>query len=162
MVHVLRSNLASHSMRFPNTFFVLCLTISTSTIHAAPASLLLAENGKALQPIVISDKATDSTKKVAAELADCLNRITSTKFTVETGDSSRGIVLGTLAEFPTPELNDALAIKNTYDGKEAFAIRTEAKRCPNWRQRIWARLMPRFVFSNRSAAAGSFRTRLGK
>ena len=34
----------------------------------------------------------------------------------------------TLAEFPHPKLNEPLAIRNTYDGREAFVVRTEPKR----------------------------------
>ena len=91
-------------------------------------TLLLADQNRAAQPIVISLKASDATKATAAELADYLGRITGAKFEVQPGDGTRGIVLGTLAEFPEPALVKPLAIKNTYDGKEAFAIRTEAKR----------------------------------
>ena len=53
---------------------------------------------------------------------------TGAKFEVTAGDGSRGIVLGTLADFPNPALNDVLAIRNNHDGKESFAIRTEAQR----------------------------------
>lgn len=91
-------------------------------------TLALAEQGRALLPIVVSPNASDGTRAVARELADYLNRITGAKFHVVDGDGSRGIVLGTLAEFPNPALAKPLAIHNTYDGKEAFAIRTEAKR----------------------------------
>lgn len=93
----------------------------------APA-LTLAENGRALLPIVLSEKASESTKQVAAELADYLGRMTGATFPRETGDGSRGIVLGTLAEFPQPGLEQALALRNTYDGREAFVLRTEPQR----------------------------------
>ncbi len=94
------------------------------TLGATP----LADGGKALQPIVIAANASDATKAVAAELAEYLDRITGAKFEVQTGDGSQGIVLGTLAEFPDASLNTALEIRNTYDGREAFAIRSEPKR----------------------------------
>jgi hypothetical protein len=90
--------------------------------------LRLAGDGKALLPVVISKQAADSTRRIARELADYLARITGARFEVQVGDGSRGIVLGTLAEFPQPELTAALEIRNTYDGKEAFAIRTERQR----------------------------------
>lgn len=95
---------------------------------AAPAALPLAADGRALQPIVISDQATDATKAVAAELADYLGRMTGATFPVQTGDGTRGIVLGTLSEFPSPALAQPLEIRNTYDGKEAFALRTQPPR----------------------------------
>ena len=50
-------------------------------------------------PIVISENASDSTKASAAELAGYLTRIGGAKFAVETGDGSRGIVLGAAADF---------------------------------------------------------------
>lgn len=110
--------------------FLLTLSLSLLTLGALPppSTLQLAEDGRALQPIVISEKASESTRKVAAELADYLGRITGAAFRVQAGDGSQGIVLGTLAEFPTPALAEVLALRNTYDGREAFAIRTEAKR----------------------------------
>lgn len=95
--------------------------------HAATPARLAAD-GKALQPIVISANASDATKAVAAELADYLGRISGAKFEVRTGDGARGIVLGTLAEFPNASLAQPLEIRGTYDGREAFAIRTEKDR----------------------------------
>ncbi len=97
-------------------------------VAAKPAELPLAADGKALVPVVISEKASPATKQVAAELADYLGRITGAKFEVVTGDGTKGIVLGTLAEFPAPALTGALAIRDTFDGREAFAIRTEPAR----------------------------------
>lgn len=90
--------------------------------------LLLADEGKALLPVVVSAQASESTRAVAAELAAYLQRITGAAFEVTTGDGSRGIVLGTLAEFPDPELDEPLAVRDGVDGREAYAIRTEANR----------------------------------
>lgn len=90
--------------------------------------LLLAENGAARLPIVVARDAAESTRQVAAELAEYLGRITGAKFDVTTGDETRGIVLGTLAQYPDPGLNEALAIRDGVDGREAFAIRTEPDR----------------------------------
>ncbi len=109
--------------------FVAChVILLTITASAAPATLTLAADGKALAPIVISEKASDGTKSVAAELAAYLGRMAEAKFEVQTGDGKKGIVLGTLVEFPQEELSPALEIRNTYDGIEAFAIRTEKER----------------------------------
>jgi hypothetical protein len=94
---------------------------------AQEGALLLAENGKALVPIVVSDKASDATKAAAAELAVSLKRVTGAAFEVKAGDGSKGIVVGTLAEFPVPALEKPLEVRG-FDGKEAFAIRTEAAR----------------------------------
>lgn len=105
---------------------ILCLALAAHAVSAE--TLRLAEQGRALQAIVISATASDATKAVAAELADTLSRIAGAKFDVQTGDGSRGITLGTLAEFPNPSLAKPLEIRDTYDGKEAFAIRTEKDR----------------------------------
>lgn len=51
--------------------------------------LTLAQDGKALMPIVISDKASDSTKAVATEFAGYLKRITGAMFEVRTGGQFR-------------------------------------------------------------------------
>jgi hypothetical protein len=98
--------------------------------HAAakPAELALAADGRALVPVVVSPNASPATRAVAAELAGYLGRITGAAFEVVTGDGSRGIVLGTLAEFPNPALAPLLALRGPYDGREAFAVRTEPAR----------------------------------
>ncbi|MDQ2799995.1 MAG: hypothetical protein M3Y13_10160, partial [Armatimonadota bacterium] len=104
--------------------------ITPTTRNSAPskAALALARGGKALQPIIISAKASDATKAVAAELAAYLTRISGAAFAVKAGNGSAGIVLGTVGEFPTPSLQPALAIYNTFDGREAYAIRTQPNR----------------------------------
>ena len=89
---------------------------------------LLAENGAARFPVVVAQDADESTRQVAAELALYLSQVTGAKFDVTAGDGSTGIVLGTLAQFPDPGLNETLAIRDGVNGREAFAIRTEPNR----------------------------------
>lgn len=96
--------------------------------HRGPADLLLADGGQARLPVVISPHASELTRQVAAELTNYLARITGATFPLQTGDGSTGIVLGVLADFPTPTLTRALAIRDGYDGREAYAIRTEPSR----------------------------------
>ncbi len=93
-----------------------------------PARIRLAVDAVPCLPIVISDRASAHCREVAQELARYLDRITGGKFEIHSGDGSQGIVLGTLAEFPCPALAEGLRVRNSFDGKEAFAIRTEAKR----------------------------------
>lgn len=92
------------------------------------AEILLARAGQARLPIVVSPKASEPTRKVATELADFLQRITGATFTIETGDGSAGIVLGTLTEFPKSPFAKTLKIRNVYDGREAYVIHSERKR----------------------------------
>lgn len=106
-----------------------CLTlVFVPSAWSGPARLDLAVDGKALQPIIVSEKASAGMKAAAAELAGYLFHISGAKFEVKTGDGKQGIVLGSLAEFPTPTLNEVLAIRKGYDGREAFVIRTEPGR----------------------------------
>jgi hypothetical protein len=95
--------------------------------------LLVASGGRAAMPIVISGRASDRVKGVAAELAGYLQQMSGAKFQVTTGDGSTGIVLGALADFAPrarfpADLAPGLALRGRWDGKEAYAIRTEPKR----------------------------------
>jgi len=93
--------------------------------------LLLARNGEACLPVVVSESASESTRSVAEELARYLGQITGAQFEVVAGDGRAGIVLGTIDEFPMPGRADiaaALEIRGAFDGKEAYVIRTEPAR----------------------------------
>ena len=93
--------------------------------------LLLARSGRALMPVVVSERAGAVTRSAAGELAQYLERITGARFEVTSGDGQQGIVLGTLQDFPAlddPSLRQALEIRNVFDGKEAYVIRTEPGR----------------------------------
>ncbi len=104
--------------------------ITPLTRNSTPSktTLPLTREGKALLAIVLSEKASPSTRMVAAELAGYLKRISGAAFEVKTGDGSKGIVLGNIHEFPTPVLDKALTVYNGSDGKEAYAIRTGPNR----------------------------------
>jgi hypothetical protein len=118
----------THQTR-PSLLWAFAFLSTTGTADGrVDQGLLLADAGKALQPIVVSPKASSRVKAVADEVAGFLTRITGATFQVEVDDGSRGIVLGTLAEFPDPALAGPLAIRNGFDGREAFAIRTEPNR----------------------------------
>jgi len=98
---------------------------STTRNHSISAeTVLIAENGTAKLPIIISEKASKDTKARADELAMYLERITGAKFEVKTG-AGPGIILGTIEQFPTPSASDGLKIYDVYDGRDAYAIRTE-------------------------------------
>jgi hypothetical protein len=90
--------------------------------------ILIATDGQARLPIVISPNAPAETKALAEELAKYLKQISGADFQIKTGNDSEGIVLGTIQEFPNPALTSALEIHNTFDGREAYALRTEARR----------------------------------
>ncbi|MBL9132971.1 MAG: hypothetical protein JNG86_17310, partial [Verrucomicrobiaceae bacterium] len=84
------------------------LFVLAAPVFATP-SLLLAAKGRALAPILISDKASDQTKAVAAELASYFKQISGATIEVRTDDESAGLVLGTVEDFGL--FKDALATR---------------------------------------------------
>lgn len=107
--------------------FALGVIVSLITYQATcAAELSLAKNGTALVPVVISAKASEATRKVAAELAAYLGKITGGTFQVREGTDGAGIIVGTLDDFPQPGL--ALPLRLRFDGKEAFALRNDERR----------------------------------
>lgn len=104
------------------------------TSDASASTLLLAENGKSLIPIVLAANASDRSKETAGYLASKLQKITGAKFEITTGDGATGIVLGTWTQFPVASLRKPLEIRAVIEkskipnGEEAYAIKTEAKR----------------------------------
>ncbi len=111
-----------HLTRF--MLFVTVAAVLSPGTAVATDEALLAADGTARMPIVISPHASPDTQAVAAELADYLKRITGAAFTVTAGDGAKGIVLGTIHEFPNPAFAKALEIRDGVDGKEAYAIST--------------------------------------
>ncbi len=122
----------TRAVRFRSAWAWLGLFLATHPALAAagraPGEAVLAENGRARMPVVIASTASAATKQVAAELASFLGRISEADFAVTVGDGSVGIVLGTIAEFPDAALTAPLEIRDTYDGREAFVIRSEPGR----------------------------------
>lgn len=74
-------------------------------VSAAP--VVVADQAKALVPIVVSAKASAGVKTAAATLADYLGRISGAKFAVETGDGSTGLAVGRAEDFGQPGFGDA-------------------------------------------------------
>lgn len=91
-------------------------------------AVVLARGGQARCRIVLARDAGPELRETADDLARTLTRISGAPFavTVDAGGSA-GIFLGTRAHFPrfvTPDVARALAMRNRYDGVEAYAIRT--------------------------------------
>lgn len=94
------------------------------SLEASPQPVSLVRDGRALVPIVVAPGSSEAMKQSAEELAGYLQKITGAEFAIEESTEPRGITLGTLAQFPVKDLEAELAIKETYDGLEAFAIRS--------------------------------------
>ncbi|MGV3534052.1 MAG: DUF4838 domain-containing protein [Chthoniobacteraceae bacterium] len=83
----------THLLKWLYTLLLTCPLI------AQAEAVRVASDGRAELPIIISEKASAGAKATAAELALSLKRITGAEFAVEAGDGSRGIVVGTAADF---------------------------------------------------------------
>lgn len=92
----------------------IALLAAISALQAADPRLLAAD-GKALLPIMISPQAAGETRAVADELAGYLSKISGAKFEVKTGDGASGIVVGTALDFPGLLVPDAgMAARENY------------------------------------------------
>src|SRR4051794_11183037 len=87
------------------------------------ATVKLAEDGKALMPIVVARSASEQIRTAAKTLAEQLQRISGGAFGAEEGDGSHGIVLGTAAEFPGLAKDEALTSKAITD-RENYVLRS--------------------------------------
>lgn len=79
-------------------FYLLVLMPANVACAAEPCKL--AADGKALQQLVVADKATERVRRTAQTLAEYLGKISDAKFAVSTGDGTSGIAVGLPADFP--------------------------------------------------------------
>ncbi len=94
----------SRNARFCKIVYVIALVFATSlplTPHrvSAATEVVLAEDGKAHFPIIVSPKASEVARQNAETLASYLQKITGASFALEEGDGSHGIVLGVQGDF---------------------------------------------------------------
>jgi len=82
------------------TLRAFALLAIVAPLHAAPRPAILASEGTAHMPVVISDKASPRVRDAASTLTNTLHRISGTEFEITTGDGSAGIVMGLPNEFP--------------------------------------------------------------
>jgi len=97
----------------------------TRNASVSKETVVVAKNGAAKLPVIIATNADAQTKACAEELAAYLKKMTGAAFTLTPGGAGPGIYVGTITEYPTPSAADGLKIYDFYDGKEAYAIRTE-------------------------------------
>jgi hypothetical protein len=98
---------------------------TVTAVGASPFSTDLARNGRALHRVIVAADASDATKSTAAELADYLGRISGATFEVETGDGSRGIVVGRAASFP--DLSLSVEFGSGPFQREDYVLRSHAE-----------------------------------
>jgi hypothetical protein len=87
------------------------------------AEVVLTKDGKSLLPVVVGEKASDVTRKVADELAAYLGRMSGTTLEVKVGDGTgRGIFLGRPTDFT--RLTAAASFKEGPFNREQYLLRS--------------------------------------
>lgn len=107
--------------------FIPILIAATSIAMSFASDALAVEltrDGRALLPIVTGDLASAEVMQSAKDLSEHLGKISGTKFSIETGDGGRGIVMGRASDFAN------LPFAQTFDSgafhREDYVLRTEA------------------------------------
>ncbi|MFH1267252.1 MAG: DUF4838 domain-containing protein, partial [Planctomycetota bacterium] len=89
-----------------NRTFSALLIVAVLTASAGEAAgkalpeVKLAAQGKAIQDIVVGERASERVRQAAETLVDYLSRITGAKFRVTEGDGSHGVAVGLAGDFP--------------------------------------------------------------
>ncbi|HVF09567.1 MAG TPA: DUF4838 domain-containing protein, partial [Abditibacteriaceae bacterium] len=99
------------SSRFERVLLLMvCLSMAVlwPAAHAAaqPAEARLADDGRALMPIMVGAAASERVKSAAATLAAYLGRISGAQFEVRQGDGKSGLAVGVATDFPALALAD--------------------------------------------------------
>ena len=82
-------------------FFVAGLVAPVCSLSTADASeVVMARDGQALLPVVVSEEAGEKVQEAARTLADYLGRISGGTFEVTEGDGTQGIAVGLFDDFP--------------------------------------------------------------
>lgn len=95
------------------------------------AEVVLADSQKAL-PIVIHPESEKTVRFAAEDLARILETMTGSRPEIRESTEPSGIVIGTVAQFNEFADDPGLAIKDVFDGREAYIIRPEEKA-----NRVW-------------------------
>lgn len=104
------------------TLTTLFLLGSSVSITQAAPTITLASQGLAKLPIIVHADAAAEVRTAADELADYLGRITGANFTVQTGETDAGIVVGLLSDFPNLPLEADVQRRGA--GRDQFWLRT--------------------------------------
>jgi hypothetical protein len=104
--------------------FVVCVLLATAaTATCADASeVRLAENGKALLPILVGPETTEGSRAAATTLASHLGRIAGAEFAVGEGDGAEGIVVGLPGDFA--KLPFDIVFEGGAFGREEYLLRS--------------------------------------
>ncbi len=112
-----------HRLVFGALFLTLLLHGSTAT--ADVPTVELSRGSQASLDIVIGAQASAQVRQSADELAEYLQKLSGAKFTVQTGNGSRGIVLGRTTDFTA--LPFAVAFDTGAFDREAYLLRSHSQ-----------------------------------
>lgn len=103
------------------------MTLLSAGLLAAgePPAIVLASPDRAPLPVVVAPDTSESVREHAEILAEMLGRITGKTFLIEEGDGRRGVVLGTVRDFPDHE-GDAHFSPDDPLGREDYLLRSHA------------------------------------
>ncbi|MCM8764938.1 MAG: hypothetical protein NC830_06245 [Candidatus Omnitrophica bacterium] len=93
---------------------LLFFTALSAVMTAFAQDVILAKDGKALFDVFISENASEKTKENAGKFVEYLYKITGASFKVSTGNSDRGIIVGTVEDFPFPSYSKKLDAKDPF------------------------------------------------
>lgn len=93
-------------------------------VHAA-VDVLLADDGQAAMPIVLSEHASPLMHELATDLTNVLTRMSGATFTVTTGSGESGIVLGVASNFPALVTDQTFAPNDPLQ-RETYVLRSHA------------------------------------
>ncbi|MHB8955327.1 MAG: DUF4838 domain-containing protein [Pirellulaceae bacterium] len=106
---------------------ILCFVLysQSSMSRAMAPTIELANVHRAMLPVVVGTEASAATKAAAADLAHYLGRMSGAEFTIETGDGSRGIVVGRPADFSL--LPISVQFRSGPFDREEYVLRSHAQ-----------------------------------
>lgn len=87
---------------------------------------ILAQDQRALMPIVVAQDASPRVRQAATILADYLGRISDTVFSVTPGDGVQGIVIGLPSDFPNIPIKQDVSSKQI-ENREHYLLRSHSK-----------------------------------
>jgi hypothetical protein len=95
-------------------------------VTGAVLAAALCAGGAPLMPVVVGARAGERTLAAAADLAASLGRVCGRPFAVEKGDGSRGLALGTAADFPALGFSGEFTAEEPMR-REQYLLRSGAK-----------------------------------
>lgn len=115
-------HLAVRSNRWVVVFILLAFLIKEPMRVVSAGEMALSRDGKAAMPVVVSPNVSEDTRKSAQDLVRYLGQISGGEFVLESGDGSKGIVVGLATDFS--RLPFKVEFENGLFGREEYLLRS--------------------------------------